>query len=236
VLSLGVSAYAALLNVTHFWRPSPSMALMFGGASVVGFLLHVINGHIKVAAYLSQCDEYRAEVARQAELVDATRARSRAGRQATEPAARRTRQATDGPAHPTTEPAAGRTPAGQGQPAAGPVRVPVVATGPRPSATEPGPAKPVLHAVRADESPFQPQPDRIDSDEVDVDVSDLVEDALAVARELGGRLSRDALIDGLRERGKSVGGRRRAAIYSTVKARLAADEATEPGRPAATGG
>lgn len=52
----------------------------------------------------------------------------------------------------------------------------------------------------------------------EVDVSDLLPVAREVAAELGDRLSRDALLDGLRERGLSAGGRRRAAIYNAILA------------------
>lgn len=52
----------------------------------------------------------------------------------------------------------------------------------------------------------------------DVDVSDLLSVAREVATELGDRLSRDGLVDGLRSRGLSVGGQRRAAIYNAILA------------------
>jgi hypothetical protein len=161
--------------------------------------------------------------------------RSRTGRQTTDTVVRRTRPATGVAANMTTGPAANKSPVGQQRSATAPTGTPVVTAGPPHPAIDPGILRPVLHAVRADDSPAQPQPGRIDSDEVGVDVSDLVEDALQVAHELGGRLSRDALVDGLRSRGKSVGGRRRAAIYMTVRDLLATGETTEPGRPAATG-
>lgn len=51
----------------------------------------------------------------------------------------------------------------------------------------------------------------------DVDIADLLPAARKVAAELGGRLSRDALIDGLRARGVSVGGRRKKAVYDAVR-------------------
>lgn len=52
----------------------------------------------------------------------------------------------------------------------------------------------------------------------DVDINDVLPAARKVAAELGDRLSRDALIDGLRARGVSVGGRRRKAVYDAVRA------------------
>ena len=53
-----------------------------------------------------------------------------------------------------------------------------------------------------------------------MDVSDLLPAAREVATELGDRLSRDALLDGLRARGLPVGGRRRAAIYGVIQNEL----------------
>jgi hypothetical protein len=145
--------------------------------------------------------------------------RSRPGRPATGGSASKTRPATG----PADRAAAGRSPVGQPPPAGSPA-----------AATDSATTRPALHAVRPDTSPGQPHPGRTDSAEV-IDVSDLLEDALLIARELGDSLSRDALIDGLRARGRSVGGRRRAAIYTAVKDALAAGETPEPTRPAATG-
>lgn len=49
------------------------------------------------------------------------------------------------------------------------------------------------------------------------DVSDLVPAAQQVAEQLGQRLTRDRLVAGLRERGLTVGGERKAAIYAFVR-------------------
>ncbi|PKW13674.1 DUF2637 domain-containing protein [Saccharopolyspora spinosa] len=65
-------------------------------------------------------------------------------------------------------------------------------------------------------------PVRVATEPTEVDVSDLLEPARQVAAELGDRLSRDALLEGLRARGLSVGGRRRAAIYTAMQAERAA--------------
>jgi hypothetical protein len=54
------------------------------------------------------------------------------------------------------------------------------------------------------------------TDQPSVDISDLLPAALEIATELGSRPSRDALLDGLRSRGLSVGGRRRSAIHQAV--------------------
>ncbi|AXX29406.1 hypothetical protein APASM_2041 [Actinosynnema pretiosum subsp. pretiosum] len=51
-----------------------------------------------------------------------------------------------------------------------------------------------------------------------VDITDLMPTARTVAAGLGDRLNRDGLLDGLREAGLSVGGRRRKAVYDAVLA------------------
>jgi len=50
-----------------------------------------------------------------------------------------------------------------------------------------------------------------------IDISDLLPAAQEIATQLGDRLSRDSLIDSLRSRGLSVGGRRRKAVYDAVR-------------------
>lgn len=52
----------------------------------------------------------------------------------------------------------------------------------------------------------------------EVDVTDLLPAAREVADELGARLRRDSLLKGLRERGMTVGGQRKKAIYDAVRA------------------
>jgi hypothetical protein len=110
----------------------------------------------------------------------------------------------------------------------------------RPAATGPDRAEAVasaagrrLHAVHNDQRSAAEATGRHAAElptEPDVDVSDLLPAAREVAAELGDRLSRDALIDGLRSRGLSVGGRRRAAIYRAVVQTTEASSATT--RPA----
>ncbi|WP_309117772.1 hypothetical protein [Saccharothrix sp.] len=51
-----------------------------------------------------------------------------------------------------------------------------------------------------------------------VDITDLMPVARRVAAELGDRLTRDGLLDGLRQAGLSVGGKRRKAVYDAVLA------------------
>lgn len=51
-LSLGFAVYAATNQLLHFWHTDLALAVMFAGASVAGFLLHILDGHIRAAAYL----------------------------------------------------------------------------------------------------------------------------------------------------------------------------------------
>lgn len=51
-LSLGFAVYAAANQLLHFWHTDLALAVMFAGASVAGFLLHILDGHIRAAAYL----------------------------------------------------------------------------------------------------------------------------------------------------------------------------------------
>jgi hypothetical protein len=64
--------------------------------------------------------------------------------------------------------------------------------------------------------PASSSPVATGSDPTEVDISDLLPVARKVAAELP-RLSRDSLINGIRARGVSVGGRRRKAIYDTIR-------------------
>lgn len=53
-LSLAVAAYAASNQILHFWGQNKALAATFAGASVAGFLLHILDGHIRAAAYLRE--------------------------------------------------------------------------------------------------------------------------------------------------------------------------------------
>ncbi|WP_232376806.1 hypothetical protein [Amycolatopsis aidingensis] len=50
-----------------------------------------------------------------------------------------------------------------------------------------------------------------------MDISDLLPIAQQVAAELGPHLSRDRLLHGIRQHGHTIGGRRRDAIYNTIR-------------------
>lgn len=53
-LSMAVAAYAAGNQIAHFWVQNKALAATFAGASVAGFLLHILDGHIHAAAYLRE--------------------------------------------------------------------------------------------------------------------------------------------------------------------------------------
>lgn len=119
-------------------------------------------------------------------------------------------RATDRPRRPSQ----GATDRGDRGDRRGPVRVATETTGtPATEATEATDRGDRVGALRVVTEP---------TGTTEVDVSDLLEPARQVAAELGDRLSRDALLNGLRARGLSVGGRRRTAIYDAVKAERAA--------------
>lgn len=91
LLGLAVALYAAGTNASHFWAQSASMALMFGGASLIGFLLHIVNGHIEVSAYLAEQEKFtRAETEARR---DAERAAEKKRRDAEQAAAAEREQA-----------------------------------------------------------------------------------------------------------------------------------------------
>lgn len=60
ILAVCVALYAASMNVTHFISTDPALGFTFGGASMIGFLLHIIDGHIRVGAYLRLLAQYEA--------------------------------------------------------------------------------------------------------------------------------------------------------------------------------
>ncbi|MGC7101434.1 DUF2637 domain-containing protein [Amycolatopsis lurida] len=79
------------------------------------------------------------------------------------------------------------------------------------------PTVPNKPAVCHDTEPTQPAAHPRSRATDGVDVSDLLPVAREIAAELGQQLSRDRLLDGIRARGHSVGGRRRNAIYDAVR-------------------
>ncbi len=58
-LSLTVAAYAGANQLLHFWHKNIALAITFAGASVAGFLLHILDGHIRAAAYLRDLKRWR---------------------------------------------------------------------------------------------------------------------------------------------------------------------------------
>lgn len=49
---------ASVMNLTHFWHSSPSLGLLFGGVSLLGFLLHVMDGFVKGSDHLDRKAKY----------------------------------------------------------------------------------------------------------------------------------------------------------------------------------
>lgn len=101
-LSLGFAVYAAANQLLHFWHTDLALAVMFAGASVAGFLLHILDGHIRAAAYLRVLARWQAT---QETAPTATRPQPRPARQAPRPASKPTVKA------PEPEAAAGAAPA-----------------------------------------------------------------------------------------------------------------------------
>lgn len=62
-LSLAVAGYAAANQLLHFWHDKPALAVTFAGASVIGFFLHLLDGHIRAAAYLRALAKWEAATA-----------------------------------------------------------------------------------------------------------------------------------------------------------------------------
>jgi hypothetical protein len=59
-VAVAVALYAGGMNIAHFLHENMALAFTFGGASVIGFAQHIIDGHIKVSAYLKAVETYRA--------------------------------------------------------------------------------------------------------------------------------------------------------------------------------
>lgn len=61
VVAVAVAYYAGIMNVAHFWHENVALAFTFGGASIIGFAQHIIDGHIMVSAYLKQKAHHAAQ-------------------------------------------------------------------------------------------------------------------------------------------------------------------------------
>lgn len=72
-LSLIVACYAGGNQIAHFWHSNKALAAMFAGASVAGFLLHILDGHIRAAAYLRELSAWEAAQRRPATPVQPPR-------------------------------------------------------------------------------------------------------------------------------------------------------------------
>ncbi len=63
-VSIVAALTAAALNVTHWWGENVSMAVLFGGIAMLGYILHVTDGFVRAIAYREAKAAYEAEVQR----------------------------------------------------------------------------------------------------------------------------------------------------------------------------
>lgn len=97
------AAAASYMNVSHWWRDSTSMAVLFGGISLLGWVLHVLHGYGDGTQYLE--DQARREAA-EAELAAAHQSAEPA-----QPAAPAAQAAAAGTAKPKPAKPVGKAPA-----------------------------------------------------------------------------------------------------------------------------
>src|SRR5690606_9448841 len=63
-VSIVAALTAAALNVTHWLDKNVSMAVLFGGIALLGYILHVTDGFVRAIAYREAKAAYEAEVQR----------------------------------------------------------------------------------------------------------------------------------------------------------------------------
>lgn len=63
-VSIVAALTAAALNVTHWWGENRSMAVLFGGIALLGYVLHVTDGFVRAIGYREAKAAYEAEVKR----------------------------------------------------------------------------------------------------------------------------------------------------------------------------
>lgn len=63
-VSIVAALTAAALNVTHWWGENVSMAVLFGGIALLGYILHVTDGFVRAIAYREAKAAYETEVQR----------------------------------------------------------------------------------------------------------------------------------------------------------------------------
>lgn len=64
-VAVGVACYGASMQLLHFWPKNTALAATFCGASLAGFLLHIVDGHIVAAAYLRDLAVWEKQQAQQ---------------------------------------------------------------------------------------------------------------------------------------------------------------------------
>lgn len=63
-VSIVAALTAAALNVTHWWGENKSMAVLFGGIAMLGYILHITDGFVRALSYREAKAAYEAEVKR----------------------------------------------------------------------------------------------------------------------------------------------------------------------------
>ena len=63
-VSIVAALTAAALNVTHWWGENKSMAVLFGGIAMLGYILHITDGFVHALSYREAKAAYEAEVKR----------------------------------------------------------------------------------------------------------------------------------------------------------------------------
>src|SRR5690606_32848234 len=63
-VSIAAALTAAALNVTHWWGENRSMAVLFGGIAMLGYILHVTDGFVRAIGYREAKAAYEAEMKR----------------------------------------------------------------------------------------------------------------------------------------------------------------------------
>src|SRR5699024_8160324 len=64
LVSFAAAAAASGMNLSHFWHINISLAVLFGGVSLLGYLLHILDGFVKGSGYLDRKQAYDEAVER----------------------------------------------------------------------------------------------------------------------------------------------------------------------------
>src|SRR5699024_4342646 len=93
LVSFAAAAAASGMNLSHFWHINISLAVLFGGVSLLGYLLHILDGFVKGSGYLDRKQAYDEAVERrqaeQRQRAEATYERQLAAYESQQQATRR---------------------------------------------------------------------------------------------------------------------------------------------------